>query len=139
MIIVDTNVLSEAMRERPDPGVTAWLLRQPEDQTFTTAITKAEILYGIETSPQGRKRVALETAADRIFNRTFLSRILAFDDQAASHFARIAAARRAQGREIKTADAQIAAIARLHNATLATRDVGDFEDCGIRVINPWEA
>lgn len=139
MIVVDTNVLSEAMRERPEPRVVSWLQQQSEMQAWTTAVTKAEILYGIAISPPGRKRTALEVAADLILNRTFAGRILAFEDEAANHYAQIAAARRARGRPIKPLDTQIAAITRLHNATLATRNTADFEDCGIRLVNPWEA
>jgi predicted nucleic acid-binding protein len=139
MIVVDTNVLSEAMLERPEPRVIEWLQRQSESESWTTAVTKAEIFYGIAIMPAGRKRTALEAAADRVLNRTFAGRILAFEDEAASHYAQIAAARRARGRPIKPLDTQIAAIARLHGATLATRDIGDFEDCGVRLVNPWEA
>jgi hypothetical protein len=139
MIIVDTNVLSEAMRQRPEPRVAAWLDQQPEAEMFTTAITKAEILFGIEITPLGKKRTRLMAGAERIFLGTLSGHILAFDDEAASHYAHIAALRRAQGREMQEADAQIAAIARLHKATLATHDVSDFEGCGIRVVNPWEA
>ena len=139
MIVVDTNVLSEAMRERPEPRVIEWLRQQSESEAWTTVVTKAEILYGIAILPAGRKRTAIEAAADRILNRSFAGRILAFEDQAAHHYAQLAAAGRARGRPMKPHDAQIAAIARLHNATLATRNVRDFEDCGIRIVNPWEA
>ena len=138
MMIVDTNVLSEAMRERPEPRVMDWLRSNPGSEVFTTAITKAEILYGIAIAPQGRKRTRLEVAADHVFNGTLAGRVLPFDDEAAEHYARISAARRAEGREIRPPDAQIAAIARFHNATLATRNTPDFEDCGIRLVTPWE-
>jgi predicted nucleic acid-binding protein len=139
MIVVDTNVLSEAMRAHPDPRVAAWLQRQPEAETFTTAITKAEILYGIEVLDLGKYRAGLARAADLIFSGTFLRRVLAFDDEAAAHYAQISASRKISGRPIKTADAQIAAIARLHGAVLATRDESSFRDCGIRVVNPWKS
>lgn len=139
MIIADTNVLSEAMRERPEPRVAAWLEQQPAAEMFTTAITKAEILYGIEIAPPGRKRTRWMTGAEQIFVGMLSGRILPFDDEAATHYAEIAALRRARGREMQEADAQIAAICRLHGATLATRDIRDFEYCGIRVVNPWEA
>ncbi|HEX3662425.1 MAG TPA: type II toxin-antitoxin system VapC family toxin [Acidobacteriaceae bacterium] len=137
MIVVDTNVLSEAMRERPDPAVAAWLQGQTALEAFTTAISKAEILYGIEILPQGRKRAALSRVADLIFFETLAGRVLGFDEAAAPHYAQIAAARKASGRAVKTADAQIAAIVRLHGATLATGNTRDFEGCGIRVVNPW--
>lgn len=139
MIVLDTNVLSEAMREQPEPRVIKWLQQQSQLQTWTTAVTKAEILYGIATLPAGRKRTGLEMAADRVLNGSFAGRILAFEDEAALHYAQIASARRGRGRPIKPLDAQIAAISRLYNATLATRNTADFEDCGIRLVNPWEA
>lgn len=139
MIIVDTNVLSEAMRERPEPRVAAWLQMQPEAETFATVITKAEILYGIEVLPRGKYRAALARAAELIFSGNFLGRVLAFDEEAAEHYAQISAQRRTRGRPIKSPDAQIAAIVRQHGATLATRNTRDFEDCGIRLVNPWEA
>jgi toxin FitB len=139
MIVVDTDVLSEAMRERPDPRVAAWLEQQPEAETFTTAITKAEILYGIEMLDLGNHRAGLARAAELIFSGTFLRRVLAFDNEAAAHYAQISASRKISGRPIKTANAQIAAIARLHGAVLATRDERAFRDCGIRVVNPWGA
>jgi len=137
MIVVDTNVLSEAMRDRPEPRVAAWLGQQPNSETFTTSITKAEILYGIEIAPRGLRRTELMAAAGRILS-AMAGRILAFDGEAAVHYAAIASIRRSGGREMQEADAQIAAITRLHNATLATRNTRDFEDCGIRLVNPWE-
>jgi predicted nucleic acid-binding protein len=138
MIIVDTNVLSEAMRERPELRVAAWLDQQPEAEMFTTAITKAEILYGIAISPPGKKRAARETAAEYIFSGPFSGRILPFEDDATIYYAQISAERRAHGREMNQADALIAAITRLYGATLATRNSPDFEDCGIRLVNPWK-
>ncbi len=139
MIIVDTNVLSEVMRERPDRRVVNWFDHAPKSEVFTTAVTKAEILYGIAIAPEGRKRTRLAVAADRVFKGTLAGRVLPFDDEAAEHYARIASARRTQGRRMEQPDAEIAAIARVHNATLATRNTSDFEDCGIRLVNPWEA
>lgn len=139
MVIVDTNVVSEAMRDHPEPRVANWLRDHTEDAIYTTAITKAEILYGIEIATLGRKRSILEAAAERVFGITFSGRILPFDDLAALHYAQIAASRRARGHEIRQSDAEIAAITRRHHATLATRNVRDFEDCGIRLVNPWEA
>lgn len=139
MIVIDTNVLSEAMRLRPEPRVVDWLRRQSRLQSWTTAVTQAEILYGIAIMPAGSKRIALERSAERILNGTFAGRILAFEDEAAAHYAQISSARRTRGKPIKPLDAQIAAIARVHHATLATRNARDFEDCGIHVVNPWEA
>lgn len=138
MIVVDTNVISEAMRVVPDSGVVRWLDEQPPEQLYTTAISRAEIYYGIEIKPEGRKRAALARAAEAIFADTFANRILPFDDAAALIFARIAAWRRRSGRSISEFDAQIAAIARSYSATVATRNAYHFEDCGVPVINPWD-
>jgi predicted nucleic acid-binding protein len=105
---------------------------------FTTAICEAEILYGLALMPDGRRRVALQNAVAAIFAEDFSGRILAFDSAAAKAFADLAAARRRLGRPIAEFDAQIAAIASAHGAAVATRNVDDFADCGINVINPWE-
>jgi predicted nucleic acid-binding protein len=104
---------------------------------FITTITQAEILYGIEIMAEGRRKQRLAEAAEEIFAQEFHGRILAFDQPAARHFARIVAARESLGRPIADLDAMIAAIARAHGATLATRNVKDLEHCGIRLLNPW--
>jgi hypothetical protein len=133
MIVLDTNVLSEEMKPAPAPAVHYWLSRQSPLELFTTAVTEAEIMYGIAIKPQ-RKR-ELETAAQSIL-ALFSGRILPFDSQAAREFAQIAAERRRLGRPIEDFDAQIAAIARARGRTLATRDVGDFADTGVTLIDP---
>jgi hypothetical protein len=137
MIIVDTNVISEAMRINPDASVSLWLDQQAPQQLFTTAITRAEIHYGIEIRPVSKQRAALAKSADAIFGETFAGRVLPFDDDAALFFAKIAAWRRRHGRAISEFDAQIAAIARSRSAIVATRNTRHFEDCGVKVINPW--
>jgi toxin FitB len=139
LIIVDTNVISELMRERPDRRVFAWVDGQPSEQLFTTAITKAEILYGIETITHGKRRNSLAIAANAIFSETFKGRILAFDSDAAAYFAQLSATRKSAGRRMSEFDAQIAAIALAHHGTLATRNTRDFEGCGVDLIDPWKA
>lgn len=138
MIVLDTNVVSELMKRDPYPAVFAWASSHPSVDVFTTTITMAEVLYGIERLPHGKRRNELLREAESIFAEDFAGRILAFDESAARMFAVIAARRRAQGRPIHEPDAQIAAIARVHGATLATRNMGDFEGCGVRLVNPWE-
>lgn len=138
MIVLDTNVVSEVMRPVPSPQVLSWIDRQPADELFTTAITVAEIYYGIELLATGKRRDALLAAAEAIFNRDFLDRALAFNADAAKIFSRISARRRATGRPISQSDAQIAAIVQLHGATLATRNDADFESCGVRLLDPWK-
>lgn len=137
MIILDTNVLSEVMKAAPSPQVSAWLEGRPPLQLFTTTITQAEILYGVELLPSGKRRAALELAIERIFERAFEGRILPFDSEAARAFARIAWLKRAAGRPGTEFDTQIAAIAFCHGAAVATRNTMDFDGCGIAVLNPW--
>lgn len=137
MTILDTNVLSEGIRPVPNPEVLSWLAAQPASRLFTTTITQAEILYGLELLPKGRRRADLESAAAKMFDVDFSGRILPFDIDAARMFAQIAASRRSAGYPITQSDAQIAAIARSRGATVATRNTRDFEHCGIVVVNPW--
>lgn len=137
MIILDTNVLSEVMKPAPPARVLKWFAREPASGLFTTTITQAEILYGIELLPKGRRRTALESAVEAMFEEDFAERILPFDSNAARVFPKIAAARRASGRPLTQFDAQIASIARVHGAAVATRNTTDFDNCGVPVLNPW--
>ena len=135
-LILDTNVISELMRKRPDPRVLHWLDAQPPDSLFTTAIAEAEIRTGIAVLAAGRRRTALAAAADQLF-QLFDDRILPFDSPAAGDYADIVAGRRAAGRPVSQADSQIAAIARSRAAAVVTRNTGDFDDVDIDVIDPW--
>ncbi|MBZ5550836.1 MAG: type II toxin-antitoxin system VapC family toxin [Acidobacteriia bacterium] len=138
MIIVDTNVLSELMRPKPSARVGAWVAKQPAAELFTTSITEAEIFYGIELLTKGKRREGLLAAAEAMFAEDFAGRVLGFESDAARIFSKIAVHRRALGKPISHADAQIAAIAQVRGAKLATRNVADFEDCGLDVVDPWE-
>ena len=137
MILLDTNVLSELMRPTPHPAVVAWVASHPPTGLATTTITQAEILHGIARLPSGRRRDALQRTAAAMFDEEFGDRVLPFDASAAPHYAALRAARERAGRPIAAFDAQIAAIARAHRATIATRDVGGFADCGVPVSDPW--
>ncbi len=139
MIILDTNVLSELMRPNPSDRVVTWIAKQPTAELFTTAITQAEILFGIELLARGKRREGLLLAAKAMFAEDLSGRILAFGSDAAHAFAKIAASRRALGKPIGQVDAQIAAIAQVQGAELATRNTADFSDCGVDIINPWTA
>lgn len=138
MTILDTNVVSEIMRSVPAPVVLRWLSDQISEELHLTAITVAEVLYGIELLPPGKRQEILRAGAEQLFRVIFTDRILTFDARAAREFSRIASSRRKQGRPMSEFDAQIAAIARAKNAVIATRDTGDFEGCGVRLVNPWE-
>lgn len=138
MIILATNVVSEAMRNTPDRGVLAWLDAQPRPSLFVTTITEAEIRLGIAIKSEGRRRSDLRSATDRVFGELFRARVLPFDREAASAYAEIAANRRAQGKPISEADCQIAAITRTRGAAIATRNVKDFKGCGVEIIDPWQ-
>jgi toxin FitB len=137
MMILDTNVLSELMRSKPSPRVVTWIAKQRATELFTTSITEAEIFYGIELLAKGKRREALLAAAEAMFAEDLAGRILGFESDAARVFARIAAHRRGLGRPISHADAQIAAIAQTRGAKLATRNIEDFESCGLDVVYPW--
>ncbi|MFP5020330.1 type II toxin-antitoxin system VapC family toxin [Pseudonocardia phyllosphaerae] len=134
MIVIDTNVVSEMMRDRPDPDVLAWV--DTAGRLYTTAITLAEVEYGIARLPDGRRKDRLSETAARAF-LDFGDVILPFDARAAGQYAGIVSGREQSGRPMTMADAQIAAICVSREATLATRNTGDFEDTGVRVINPW--
>ena len=137
MIVLDTNVVSELMRNRPQLEVLAWLDRQLVSALFITAITEAELRYGVAILPSGHRRERLAAEIETTLREDFAGRILSFDSAAARAYAVIAAARRAVGRPISQADCQIAAIARSRGVSVATRDVADFAGCGIKVVNPW--
>lgn len=138
MFVLDTNVVSELMREYPNPDVLAWLDNRLTDNLYVTAVTEAEVRTGIAIMPEGTRQRGLADAAERLFGVFFAERILPFDSDAAKAYAELAAERRAAGRPISHADCQIAAIALSRGSSVVTRDVGGFEGCGVDVIDPWE-
>ena len=139
MIIIDTNVISELLRPTPEPAVEVWLGEQDGLSIYLTAISEAELRYGVAIMTSGKRRDGLGNAIDHILRDDMAGRILPFDSAAARAYADIADTRRSAGKQISQADCQIAAIARAHNAPVATRNTPDFEDCGIDLINPWTA
>lgn len=136
MIIVDTNVLSELMKASPEPAVREWVRTQDAKEMHTTAISLAEIGYGIARLPSGRRKDLLRTTADEVFG-AFADKILAFDRVAAEHYATIVTTRDEAGSPIDGFDAQIAAICSVHHATLATRNLKDFRGTAIELTSPW--
>jgi predicted nucleic acid-binding protein len=139
MIIADTNVVSEAMKAVADMRMAAWLRKQAIETIYVTAITKAELLYGLALLPDGKRKQALARAMETFFAERVVTPILGFMDEDALFYAKISARRRKAGRPVKELDGQIAAIAASHGFAVATRNVADFEHCGIEIINPWEA
>jgi hypothetical protein len=139
MILLDTNVISELMRAEPAQVVLDWFGQQDAAALFLSAITEAELRTGIAILPEGPRRDRLQIALEAMIAQDFQTRILPFDSAAARAYADIAAARRATGRLIAEADCQIAAIARAMGAPVATRNVRDFDGCGVTLINPWGA
>lgn len=137
MIVLDTNVISELARQTPDDRVLAWVNHQ--DQVAVAATTVAELLYGVARLPDGARKSRLAEGIRAMIDDELGGRVIAFDRAAASHYAEIVAARDRIGRPMAVADGQIAASCRVHDAALATRNVRDFEDAGIAVINPWVA
>ncbi|MDT4843546.1 Toxin FitB [compost metagenome] len=138
MILLDTNVLSEMMKTKPDPNVIAWLDAQPGSELVICSVSVAEILYGIARMPNGKRKDLLAVGADTLFNKLFAGSILPFDADAAVHYAALVSASEAKGRAADMADAQIAAIARLYSAKVATRNTRDFEELGVTLVNPWD-
>jgi predicted nucleic acid-binding protein len=136
MIILDTNVVSELMRPDPAPQVAAWVRRRDRRELRMTAITLAEIRYGIARLPAGRRKQILLDTADDIF-RGFSEQVLPVDEAAAEQYAVIASTRERAGRPIQGFDALIAAVCRSRNAALATRNRPDFDGTGIDVVDPW--
>jgi predicted nucleic acid-binding protein len=137
VIIVDTNVVSELMRPSPSPQVRDWVSAQAPGELCTTAITVAEIRYGLERLADGRRKQSLLSAATEVF-AAFSDYIQPFDADAAIWYATIVARRDRLGLPIDGLDAQIAAICRIRDAALATRNAKDFRETGIDVIDPWQ-
>lgn len=138
MFVLDTNVLSAIMGSRRVPEVAAWVAGQQEDLLFTATVCQAEVLAGIAVLPIGRRRQRLEAAAQAIFDDDFAGRVLPFDQAAARCYATLFAVRREAGRPAATADLMIAAVAHAQGASLVTRNTGDFEGCGLPLVNPWK-
>lgn len=138
--LLDTNVLSELMREKPAATVLDWFAQNRHVAMHTSTITQAEILTGIALLPTGKRRTALAVAAEQMFEQDFAGRCLEFDAAAAKNYAVIVAVRTRQGQAISTEDAQIAAIALASGLTVATRNTKDFENIdGLTLADPWQA
>lgn len=137
MIVLDTNVVSELTRPSANPAVLAWVDQHRSDQVYLTAVTTAELRYGVARLPQGRRRAELAQQLQQIIETDFAGRVHPFDDEAARHYAEIVSDREGRGQPISMADGQIAAICRSTGARLATRNTKDFSATGIDAVNPW--
>ena len=137
--LLDTNVLSELMREPPAAAVLDWFSQKTQAAMHTSSVTQAEILTGIALLPTGKRRTALAEAAEQMFDQDFSGQCLVFDAAAAKNYAVLVAARTRQGQAISIEDAQIAAIALANGLTVATRNTKDFENIdGLTLANPWQ-
>jgi toxin FitB len=140
VIILDTNVISELAKPRAEPAVVAWADQQSAGMLYATAISEAEMLFGVNIMAVGVRRDNLRRAVLTVFGALLAGRVLPFDSAAAAEYAEWAANRRNAGRPVGMADLQIAATARARGATaIATRNTRDFEDCGVKLIDPWQA
>ena len=137
MIVLDTNVVSEAMKPEPHPGLTAWLNDQAADTLYLSSVTLAELLFGIAALPAGKRKDKLALALDGLM-RLFRNRVLPFDTDAARHYAELAVTARIGGRGFPTPDGYIAAIAASRGFIVASRDTAPYKAANVTVINPWE-
>jgi predicted nucleic acid-binding protein len=137
VIVLDTNVISALMRREPEPAVVEWLNGLPPESIWTTSVTVFEVRLGLELLAPGKRRRQLEDSFARALEEDFENRVLPFDQPAAQSAGRIAAERRRAGRTNEIRDTQIAGIVSLRKATLATRNIRHFEDCGLVLIDPW--
>ena len=135
--LLDTNVISESAKPRPDAGVMSWLANANEDEVFLSVITLAELRHGVERMPSGARRSALEDWVTDALPARFANRLLTIDAAIADQWGRTIARGQAAGRPVSAMDGFIAATAERHRLTLVTRNVSDFEVTGVRLLNPW--
>ncbi len=138
-MLLDTNVVSELIRKSPNPTVTTWVSELPLADLFFSAMGEAELRYGVAILPPGRRRDTLTLKIEAMLADAFPDRVLPFDRNAAHAYGNIAAVRRSAGRPIAPVDCQMAAIAACRGMAVATRNVRDFKDMGIEIVDPWAA
>lgn len=137
MILLDTNVISEFMREKPDPKVLNWFANQKSILLNISTISVAEISRGISRLPDGKRKANFQISFNAFLREAFDNRILSFDLASANVLGELSEKRENAGRHVDIVDMMIAAIAYTQNATVATRNIKDFEDCGVALVNPW--
>jgi len=138
MIVLDTKVVSEAMKPEPHPAVRAWLNDQATETLYLSSVTLAELLFGIAALPTSKRKDMLAQALDGLLG-LFRDRLLPFDTDAARRYAELAVAAKTSGRGFPTPDGYIAAIAASRGFIVASRDMAPFQAAGVSVINPWSA
>ncbi len=138
-MILDTNIISEMMRPKPSTSVLDWLNHQDASELFVSTVTVGEIMYVLEALPAGQRRRSLEAGFERLLREAFDTRLLVFDEDVARHYGRLMAARQKMGKPISALDGQIAATALAHRMAIATRNVKDFADSGLKITNPFDA
>jgi toxin FitB len=136
MIVLDTNVVSEAMKPEPDAAVRAWLNDQAAETLYLSTVTLAELLFGIGSLPAGKRKNMLSRALDGLIE-IFAGRVLPFDVDAARHYAELAVTARSGGRGFPTPDGYVAAIAASRGFMVASRDTAPYVAGGLQVLNPW--
>lgn len=139
MILIDTNVISEMWKNEPDPSVLAWIDLQAVETLYLSAITVAELRFGLAAMPEGKRRSILQDRLEGEVLTAFMGRVLPFDLEASQSYATLMARAKAGGKAVGKADGYIAATATAHTLIVATRDVAPFQAAGLSVINPWEA
>lgn len=139
MILLDTNVVSEPLRQAPEARVIAWMDAQAVDTLYLSAITVAELRAGVALLPAGKRRNGLQENLEQQVLPLFAGRVLPFDLACTTPYATLMTRSRAAGQAIGMADACIAAIAAAHGFAVATRDTSPFEAAGLAVINPWQS
>ncbi len=137
MILLDTNVISEAMKPEPNITVRAWLNNQAAETLYLSSVTLAELLFGIRALPAGKRKNMLDRALNELL-KLFKDRVLPFDTEAARHYADLVVSARNNGRGFPMPDGYIAAIAASHHFIVASRDTAPYEAAGVGIINPWE-
>lgn len=137
MILLDTNIISELMGSKPNKAVVEWLKQEDSAMLYLSSVTLAEVKYGLEILPVGKRRKFLESRFEQFISLAFPGRVLSFDENAAAYYGSLMAGRRSMGRPMNTLDGQIAAIALSNNAKLATRNVKDFAHCDLELLNPF--
>ncbi len=137
MTLLDTNVISEVMKPRPDVSVVDWMNATASGSLFVSSVTIAQVHFGIELLPDGGRRIDLESGFDRLMSQGFDGRIVTFDAPAARVYGTLMAHRRNAGTPLASLDGQIASIARVHGFVIATRNTGHFAGCGVELVNPF--